>query len=80
MKKALLAAAALTFVAASPAFAQAYDPDIGSGNLDSWPYTSNPDNPYAANGYQPFYGAYGYDPYYYGRYAPAPRVHRRHAR
>jgi opacity protein-like surface antigen len=80
MKKTLLAAAALVCVVASPAFAQSYDPDIGSGNLDSWPYTSNPDNPYASRAQISPYGAYGYDPYY-GAYAPAPRArHRRHAR
>ena len=38
MKKALFAAAtaAVLFVAASPAFAQSYDPDVGSGNLTQW--------------------------------------------
>jgi hypothetical protein len=87
MKKTLLAAAAVLFVAASPALAQSYDPDIGSGNLDSWPYTSNPDNPYAAQvspygayGSFPYYGAYSYDPYY-GAYVPeVRRRHRRHVR
>jgi len=79
MKKTILATAALLFVAASPALAQSYDPDLGSGNLDSWPYTSNADNPYGAYGRGRFYGAYGFDPHD-GTYAPAPRVHRRHAR
>jgi hypothetical protein len=87
MKKTLLATAAVVVMIASPAFAQSYDPDIGSGNLDSWPYTSNPDNPYAdratqispygAYGFDPSYGAYGFDPYY-GADAPAPAV--RHKR
>jgi hypothetical protein len=75
MKKIVFAAAALAVLVASPAFAQSYDPDIGSGNLDSWPYTSNPDRPYAAQ-VNP-YSAYGFDPYY-GTYVPAPRgTHRR---
>jgi hypothetical protein len=83
MKKALLAGAALVFVAASPAFAQSYAPDVGSGNLDSWPYTNDPDNPYASSarispdgayGFSPYYGAYSYDPYY----VPAPVRHGRH--
>ena len=83
MKKTLLAAGAFAFMVASPALAQSYDPDLGSGNLDAAPYTSNPDNPYAgqvspyaAYGYVPSFGAYGYDPYY-GGYAPAHRAHRR---
>ena len=81
MKKTLLAAAAFVFVAAAPAFAQSYDPDVGSGNLDSWPYTSNPDNPYAdratqtspygAYGFDPSFGAYGFDPSY-GAYGYVP--------
>jgi hypothetical protein len=41
MKKTLLATAALVAVLASPALAQSYDPDIGSGNLDSAPYAGN---------------------------------------
>ena len=89
MKKTLLAATAFMLVVASPALAQSYDPDIGSGNLDSWPYTSNPDNPYhdratqvgpyGAYGFVPFYNgysAYGYDPDF-GAYAPRAR-HPRH--
>jgi hypothetical protein len=39
MKKTLLAAAFVVAIA-SPALAQSYDPDIGSGNLDSQPYAS----------------------------------------
>jgi hypothetical protein len=45
MKKTLLATAALVIAFATPALAQAYNPDIGSGNLDSWPYASNWNNP-----------------------------------
>src|ERR1700680_3360849 len=71
MKKTLLAAAALVFVIASPAFAQSYDPDIGTGNLDSWPYTSNTYSPYGAYGFDPSYGAYSYDPSY-GAYGYVP--------
>ena len=92
MKKTLLAAAALVFVVASPAFAQSYAPDVGSGNLNSWPYTTNPDNPYAdrarigpyANGVVPYDGAYAFAPFdTYGAdsydYAPTPRTrHRGH--
>jgi hypothetical protein len=78
MKKTLLATAALVFVVASPAFAQSYAPDVGSGNLDSWPYTTNPDNPYADSARIGPYGAYGFAPYYGGS-APAPVVrHGRH--
>ena len=38
----LIAAAALAGFVASPAFAQSYDPSIGSGNLDSVPYQAAP--------------------------------------
>jgi hypothetical protein len=38
MKKTLLATAALVVATASPALAQSYDPDIGSGNLNVAPY------------------------------------------
>jgi hypothetical protein len=91
MKKTFLAAAALLLVAASPALAQSYDPDVGSGNLDSWPYTSDPDNPYASQAQISPYGAYGFDPAYgsfgfapygaynfdptYGGWLPAPTAH-----
>ena len=37
-----LVAAAVLAVIASPAFAQSYDPSIGSGNLDSVPYQAAP--------------------------------------
>jgi hypothetical protein len=77
MKKIVLAAAALVFMVASPAFAQSYDPDIGSGNLDSAPYANNSYNAYGSWAQVSPYGAYGYDPYY-GGYAPAPRVGHRH--
>jgi hypothetical protein len=45
MKKTLLATAALVAVLASPVLAQSYDPDVGSGNLDSAPYTNNESAP-----------------------------------
>ena len=54
MKK-LVAVAAFGLVIASPAFAQSYDPDLGSGNL-----TSSPE------GYVP-----GFDRGYGGAYARA---------
>ena len=36
MRKTLVAAAAFLFVAAAPAFAQSYDPDITTGNITQW--------------------------------------------
>jgi hypothetical protein len=36
MTKTLVAAAAFLFVAAAPAFAQSYDPDITTGNITQW--------------------------------------------
>jgi hypothetical protein len=45
MKKTFLATAALVVVLASPVLAQSYDPDVGSGNLDSAPYTNNESAP-----------------------------------
>ena len=49
MKK-LLVAVTLATVVGSPAFAQSYDPGIGSGNLNAWPYrqTIQSDPPYDA--------------------------------
>ena len=41
----ILAALAIATVIASPAFAQAYDPSVGSGNIVSSPYRSNPTVP-----------------------------------
>jgi hypothetical protein len=38
----LVAAAILAGFVASPAFAQSYDPSIGTGNLDSVPYQAAP--------------------------------------
>src|SRR5215216_4011098 len=38
----IVAALALTTVLASPAFAQSYDPSVGSGNLNSVPYHAAP--------------------------------------
>jgi hypothetical protein len=93
MKKTLLAAAAFVCVVASPAFAQSYDPDVGTGNTTQW-YDNldrlhpNPElnsGAYGAYAYDPFsYGAYGYnlfyDPYYgaYGAYGPAPKIRHGH--
>jgi hypothetical protein len=38
----IIAAVAIATVIASPAFAQAYDPSVGSGNIVSSPYRSSP--------------------------------------
>jgi opacity protein-like surface antigen len=43
--KSLLAAVVLATLVASPALAQSYDPDIGTGNLDAAPYASNESYP-----------------------------------
>src|SRR5262245_32400237 len=39
--KILVTAAALAMLVASPALAQSYDPDVGSGNLEASPYVSH---------------------------------------
>jgi len=39
--KTLVAAVALAAVVASPAFAQSYDPSVGSGNVNAAPYRTN---------------------------------------
>jgi hypothetical protein len=49
MKTILFATAALVVAIASPALAQSYDPDIGSGNLDSAPYAGNRHTPIASD-------------------------------
>ena len=36
MRKALMAAAALLFVAAAPALAQSYNPEVTTGNITQW--------------------------------------------
>ena len=41
----IVAAVAIATVIASPAFAQAYDPSVGSGNIVSSPYRSSPTVP-----------------------------------
>ena len=41
----IVAAVAIAMVIASPAFAQAYDPSVGSGNIVSSPYRSSPTVP-----------------------------------
>jgi len=48
MKK-LLAAAALATALASPAFAQAYDPDVGSGNITPPLYAHSPESAQAGD-------------------------------
>jgi hypothetical protein len=39
--KRIVVAAALVFAIASPALAQSYDPDLGSGNLDAAAYATS---------------------------------------
>ena len=41
MKTILAAATAVLVAIASPALAQSYDPDLGSGNLDAAPYATS---------------------------------------
>jgi hypothetical protein len=41
----ILAALAIATVIASPAFGQAYDPSVGSGNIVSSPYRTSPTAP-----------------------------------
>src|SRR5215204_1516466 len=41
----IVAALAIATVIASPAFAQSYDPSVGSGNIASSPYRSSPTVP-----------------------------------
>ena len=41
----IVAAVAIAIVIASPAFAQSYDPSVGSGNIASSPYRSSPTVP-----------------------------------
>jgi len=65
MKKALLASVAVVFIA-SPAFAQSYDPDVGTGNQTQW--FDNGDRLHPNADAAP-YGAYNQFPAY------APRVH-----
>ena len=65
MKKALLATAAVLLIA-SPAFAQSYDPDVGTGNQTQW--FDNGDHLHPNADAAP-YGAYAQVPAY------APRAH-----
>jgi opacity protein-like surface antigen len=75
MKKTLLAAAALVVVVASPAFAQSYDPDLGSGNVTQWydngdHLHSNPDPNWGAP-YNSYYDYYAQVPgWYHGHRSP----------
>jgi hypothetical protein len=41
----IVASLAIATVIASPAFAQSYDPSVGSGNIVSSPYRSSPTPP-----------------------------------
>jgi hypothetical protein len=43
----IVAALAIAMVIASPAFAQSYDPSVGSGNIVSSPYRSSPTVPHS---------------------------------
>ena len=80
MKKMLYVAAALGAVIASPALAQSYDPDLGSGNIGNAPTTYSA--PYqsaagayrgAAGAYLGAAGAYARVPYGVDPYSSAPR-------
>jgi len=67
MRKTLVAAAALLFVAAAPAFAQSYDPDLTIGNVTQWyDYGNHLHRNPSPNTATP-YGAYGGVPVYRSR-------------
>jgi hypothetical protein len=70
MKILIAAAVALATLAASPAFAQSYDPDIGSGNIA--PPSDDPN--YTAGVYQGGANAFAWSPYQggYGAFAQVP--------
>jgi hypothetical protein len=78
MKKTLLATTAFLLTAA-PAFAQSYDPDIGSGNIT--PYSDNlnrshPNPDLNVGAAYNAYGSYAQAPgWYYGRRSPHARYH-----
>jgi hypothetical protein len=61
MKKTLMAVTALVLMAV-PAFAQSYDPDIGSGNITPWNDNMNRPRPNpdqnTATPYNPYLGSY----------------------
>jgi hypothetical protein len=80
--KMLVAAVALATLVASPAFAQSYDPDLGSGNIaapsddpevPSTVFSGNPGGAYA-QAYPGNYGAYAqvFPLFGYDAYAQAP--------
>jgi opacity protein-like surface antigen len=74
MKKILVVAALATSLA-SPALAQAWDPDVGSGNIAPPPYGET------VNGASIYQGGYGgYDGSGYAARAEAPRHYVRHHR
>jgi hypothetical protein len=77
MRKTLVAAGAFLFVAAAPAFAQSYNPDLTTGNITQWYDYGNNLHRNPSPGAAP-YGAYGEVPVYrpraYGRsYRHTPR-------
>ena len=74
MRKTLVAAAAFLFVAAAPAVAQSYNPDLTTGNITQWyDYGNNLHRNPSPNAATP-YGAYGEVPVY------RPRAHVRSKR
>ena len=80
MKKTLFATAtaAVLFVAVSPAFAQSYDPDVGSGNLTQWFDNSDRRHPNAdVNVPYDAYGSYAQVP---GGYPTRPAVRQERSR
>jgi hypothetical protein len=62
----IAAALAIAAFIASPAFAQSYDPSVGSGNIVSSPYRSSPTVPDSKP-----HGAYAHSP----RAVQSPRGH-----
>jgi hypothetical protein len=77
--KTFIAAVALATLVASPAFAQSYDPDLGSGNITP-PYDDPevPSTVFSGNGaganaqaYPGHYGPYAQVSPFFGGYAPA---------
>jgi hypothetical protein len=70
MKFLVAAAVALATLVASPAFAQSYDPDLGSGNIA--PPSDDPN--YTAGVYQGGYNAFAWSPAQggYGAFAQVP--------
>jgi hypothetical protein len=71
MKKTVLATAALAVVIATPAFAQSYDPDLGSGNIVPYYGQTNPNHGRTVRRAAPS-DAYARTPY--DAFARTPRV------